>query len=160
MSISAIISDKTINDIVDAFLTNQAFKNKFIQKINLISEDGKIDRRDMPHIVAVLFLLYCNQDVFINLKRSINDESLRKVFKLFLWKLFNEIDTFSALSDEDKELCESLIDTSVELLFIKLPAIKGHFQKYLCCCTKISDNIGADIASLENKIAENKRNRH
>lgn len=157
-SFADLLSDSTIVEIVDAILDNNEFKNECITKLKTIFEDGRIDNHDIPNIVLLLMLIYNN-----NHDIKISKENFKKVFKLLLHRLLDELNFYDGISDSDREMLEIAVDTSLTLLMAKVE-FEGTLKKLkskLCCCGKKKNNaeeIATEIERTINKKREISKN--
>ena len=124
-----------VEDIVNKILKNEEFKKNCKDNILAILKDGKLDSTDTPYILTIIVDIYNNTDDF-----KITKDKVEDVLKLLLMKLLGEL---NLLNDENKEITEKLIESSLKLLTKKIKQSKmiDKFMKWIksgckcsCCC--------------------------
>lgn len=124
-----------VEDIVNEILKNEEFKNDCKNNILAIVKDGKLDATDTPYILTMVVDIYNNTDEF-----KITKDKVEAVLKLLIIKLLEEL---KLLNEENKQITEKLIESSLKLLTKKVKQSKmlEKVIKWLksgckcsCCC--------------------------
>lgn len=124
-----------VEDIVNEILKNEEFKNDCKNNILAIVKDGKLDATDTPYILTMVVDIYNNTDEF-----KITKDKVEAVLKLLIIKLLEEL---KLLNEENKQITEKLIESSLKLLTKKVKQSKmlEKIIKWLksgckcsCCC--------------------------
>ena len=125
------MENKLFDDIVNEILKNESFKNDCINSINEVLKDGKLDMADTPYILNLVVDLINNTN-----ELKITPNKVEGVLKVLLIKLLEEM---SLLTEENKEITEKLIDSSLKLLLTKIKKlevadkVKSFLKKILSC---------------------------
>ena len=110
------MDNKLIEDIVNQILKNENFKNECKNSINAVLKDGKLDMADTPYILNLVVEIINNTN-----ELKITQDKIEGVLKVLLLKLLEEM---SLLTEENKEITEKLIDSSLKLLLTKIKQSK------------------------------------
>ena len=110
------MDNKLIEDIVNQILKNENFKNECKTSINAVLKDGKLDMADTPYILNLVVEIINNTNEF-----KITQDKIEGVLRVLLLKLLEEM---KLLTDENKEITEKLINSSLKLLLTKIKQSK------------------------------------
>ena len=125
------MDNKLIENIVNEILKNEKFKNECKNSINAVLKDGQLDMADTPHILNLVVEIINNTNQF-----KITKDKIEGVLKVLLLKLLEEM---KLLTDENKEITEKLINSSLKLLLTKIKQskvtdkIKDLLKKMISC---------------------------
>lgn len=125
------MDNKLIENIVNEILKNEKFKNECKNSINAVLKDGQLDMADTPHILNLVVEIINNTNEF-----KITKDKIEGVLKVLLLKLLEEM---KLLTDENKEITEKLINSSLKLLLTKIKQskvtdkIKDLLKKMISC---------------------------
>ena len=125
------MDNKLIEDIVNQILKNEEFKKECKNSINAVLKDGKLDMADTPHVLNLVVEIINNTNEF-----KITQDKIEGVLKVLLLKLLEEM---NLLTEENKEITEKLINSSLKLLLTKIKQskvtdkVKDLMKKILSC---------------------------
>jgi hypothetical protein len=100
-----------------------------ISDINVIISDGKINMQDVPAIVKLLSDIYHSNA--LNIKIVTNPKNIVSFIK-FTFDVIIECELIP-LSDVEKKIIESIVDSSLSLLLTNLPKIEAEITNNSFC---------------------------
>lgn len=102
-----VINGPLVNKIAKEILQNEKFREDCKQNIKEILKDGKLDANDTPYLISLVVDIFNNTPEF-----EITEDKIAAVFKIVLMDLINSMN----LAEDNKEMIEKLIDSSLKLL--------------------------------------------
>ncbi len=126
-----LLNDPVTDQVVTEILSDIEFKNRCLTKIRAIFDDAQLDVNDIPIIVTLLI------DVYNSYKTvRVDKENFRNIFKLLIYRLFQELGFLENMTESDSALVEMAVDGALTLLTtnVDYKKIRGCWKKTFPCC--------------------------